>query len=122
MLEISRSAMPCGVVVAAIDPAVHLRDRQVDLVLAEFRLGHHFLKDAQHRAGGFLEAGKTDAGVGFAHARFDRRRDVLQFLVDLIAGLGVRAAGAQNIRHHATTARAYPADRTDCRCAPAPAR
>ena len=41
------------VVIAAIDAAVLLLQRQIELVLAEFGAGHHFLEDAQDGIGRF---------------------------------------------------------------------
>ena len=60
-------------IVAAVDAALHLGDREIDLVLPELGVRHYVPEDSQHGAGGFLKARKTDAGAGFTHARFHRR-------------------------------------------------
>ena len=96
MFASSRSAIPC-VVVAARDPAARLRQRQIQLVLAEFGVRHHFLEHRQHRVGALLQPRKAEARAGLAHAALDRRRDVLQLLVDLVAGLGARAARPHHV-------------------------
>ena len=88
-----------GIVIAARDSAAVLRERQIQLVLAELRIREHILKDGQHLIGGFLQPRKAYAGAAFIHSGFHRARDVLQLLVNLIAGFRFGAARTQYLRH-----------------------
>ena len=87
-----------GIVVPPRDGAARLRDRQLQLVLAEFGPAHHVFEDAEHGVGVFLECRKAHAAAGFIHSGLDRRGHVFQFLVDLVAGFRFRPTGAQHLR------------------------
>ena len=54
--------------------------------------------------------------LDLADLAFDGCRDILQILIQLVAGPGFRAAGAQYFAGQARPGRACWADRTDCQC------
>ena len=86
------------IVVAARDAAAQLVLGQIDFLLTKPRRRQHIVKNAEHFVRILLQAGERRRAERLIDPGFDRRRDVLQLLVKLIADLVLGATGA----HHHT--------------------
>ena len=84
------------IVVAAGDLVAELRLAEVDSLLAEGGLGQHVMKDGQNVVGILAERGEADLAGGLFDRALDRGRDVLQVLVEPIAGAGLGATGTHD--------------------------
>ncbi len=87
-----------GIVVPAGDVAAGRDLLQVDLVLAERRMHQHIGQNGQTRIDVLFQHRHRGAAGAVADIGLDGGGDLLQLLVDLVAGLGGRAARA----HHGT--------------------
>ena len=97
MLLNSRSVIPCA---SSLRREISLRNCVFARSTLSWRnsgRGEQVLEDAQHLIGIFLKAIEGDRSRAFADGAFDRCRDVLQILIELVAGPGMRAARTQHV-------------------------
>ena len=87
-------------VVAPGDPAANLVLGEIEFLLPELRRREQIAEDGEHFVGVLLQRGEGDPAAALADVALDRCGDVLELLVELVAGLGRGSAGAHDHSGH----------------------